>query len=74
MTGRVWALTERQYRFGTGPILLRSPRVLEEVVFDDEVWWHLEAEVANGTAAAHGGWVHREIYVVDTAWRPRSAR
>ena len=70
MTGQVWALTEPQYRFGIGPILMRPVRVIAQVVFDDESWWHLEAEVANGTADSHGGWVRRELYVVDTAWRP----
>lgn len=62
-SGSAFALTEPQYRFGVGPILVRSPRVLAQVVFDGDLWWHIEAEVANGTAENHGGWVRRELYV-----------
>ena len=72
MSGRVLALSESQYRFGVGPILVRDVRVRQQIVFDEELWWHIEAEVANGTAASHGGWVRRELYVEDAAL-PRSA-
>lgn len=57
------ALTEEQYRFGIGPVVLHSPQVLARVEFDGEPWWHLRAQVAGGTAERHGGWVDRELYV-----------
>jgi hypothetical protein len=63
VTGRVFALTESQHRFGTGPIVVRAVEMQREVVFDGESWWHIRAEVANGTVASHGGWVRRELYV-----------
>lgn len=63
MTGAVFALSEPQYRFGIGPILVRDARVVQRVYFDGQPWWHIEAEVANGTAERHGGWVRRELYV-----------
>lgn len=72
MSGRVLTLGESQYRFGVGPILVRDIRVRQQIVVDDALWWHIEAEVANGTADSHGGWLRRELYVEDTAL-PRAA-
>lgn len=66
------ALAESQYRFGIGPILVRDIRVRQQILIDDGLWWHIDAEVANGTAESHGGWVRRELYVEDSAL-PRSA-
>jgi hypothetical protein len=60
---KVLALQESQYRFGVGPIVIRAVAVRQEVSFDDEPWWHIEAEVAGGTPVHHGGWIRRELYV-----------
>jgi hypothetical protein len=57
------ALAEHQYKFGVGPIVMCAARALAQVEFDGEPWWHLTAEVANGTPQRHGGWVERELYV-----------
>jgi hypothetical protein len=63
----ILALAESQYRFGVGPILVRSIRVLAPVEFDGEPWWQIRAEAANGTRERHGGWLVRDLYVEDAA-------
>jgi hypothetical protein len=44
------------------------------VQFDNEWWWHLRGECAEGTIGRHGGWHARELYVVHSAIRPLDAR
>lgn len=63
----VLALSEAQYKFGVGPVLCRSIQVIAPVIFDNEHWWHVRAECAYGTREHHGGWHHRELYVIATA-------
>ena len=61
--GMVLHLAEENYKFGIGPLICRVRAVIAPVTFDDELWWHLRGECANGTAENHGGWVDRELYV-----------
>lgn len=68
--GTVLHLTEQQYKFGRGPLLCKVQQVITLVLFDDHPWWHLRGQCADGTAANHGGWHDRELYVIATALRP----
>lgn len=60
---QVLELQEGHYKFGHGPVVLRSFRVVAEVEFDGVRWWRVKDEVAKGTAIVHGNWVSRELYV-----------
>ena len=60
-------LAEPDYRYGVGPIIARVVAVLEQVSYDAERWWHVEAEVANGTPDRHGGWVQRTVYLRESS-------
>jgi hypothetical protein len=60
---QVFALTENQYRFGIGPIVIRCVRRLSELVVDGDQWVHVRALVAQGEVAHHGGWDERELDV-----------
>jgi hypothetical protein len=66
-----FALAEPDYRYGVGPIVVRSVAVLTVVAYANEPWWHIDAEVANGTPSCHGGFIRRELYVRQAAL-PRS--
>lgn len=68
----VLELAEEQYKFGRGPLLCRVVHVIAPVVFDEVLWWHVQAECASGTRDNHGGWQDREVYVVDAAVSGRS--
>jgi hypothetical protein len=65
--GTVLRLTDDQYRFGVGPLLCRVQQVIGLVHIDDAPWWHLRGQCANGTAAHHGPWSGRELYVISSA-------
>lgn len=69
--GDLLALTEDQYRFGIGPVLVRVRvrAILAAVEYDGQPWWHVSGEVANGTAENHGGWIDRDVYVEAAALR-----
>lgn len=54
---------EHAYKFGVGPILVHSVEVVAEVVFDNQLWLHVRALVANGDLHRHGRFVNREIYL-----------
>jgi hypothetical protein len=70
--GTTLHLTENQYKFGVGPLLCRVRAVIAPVEFDGALWWHLDADCAQGTPEHHGGWTTRELYVPATAIpRPR---
>lgn len=43
IVGETYLLKEPDYRFGTGPLLVRVARVIAPVEFDTEVWWQVEA-------------------------------
>ncbi len=70
--GAVYELTERDYRFGIGALLVRVTKVNTETVFDNEPWWDVEAIV---TALPHavGPGHERKLYVRAAALR-RSRR
>ena len=70
--GMTLTLQEQEYKFGIGPLLCKVHEVIEEVHFDGEPWWRVRGECANGTAARHGGWIERELYVIGSAVRSRS--
>jgi hypothetical protein len=63
----VLVLTESEYKFGLGPLLCRVRHVIEPVLFDEVLWWHLAGECAHGTREHHSGWHDRELYVIDSA-------
>lgn len=65
--GMLLALRERDYRFGSGPLLCKIGTVLTDVKFDNQTWWHIRGECANGTVENHGGWHERELYIIDSA-------
>lgn len=69
-SARVLALSDAQYKFGSGPVLCRSIQPVGPVIFDNEPWWHVRAECAYGTRERHGGWHHRELYIIATALGP----
>jgi hypothetical protein len=69
-SGTVFVFTEPQYRFGVGPILVRAVQMVAQVEFDGAAWWHIRAEVANGTPERHGSWIPRELYVDAVALPP----
>ncbi|BFU43135.1 hypothetical protein [Krasilnikovia sp. MM14-A1004] len=69
--GELLFLAESAYKFGVGPILVHAPELLAETVFDNRLWFHITAEVANGDQALHGAFLRRELYV-DAAALPRS--
>lgn len=56
-------VTEAEYKFGVGPILVHSVEIIAETLFDNELWFHVDASVANGDWQRHGGFVRREIYL-----------
>ena len=61
--GMVLHLAEENYKFGIGPLICRVREIITLVHFDDEPWWHMRGDCANGTADNHGGFVDRELYV-----------
>jgi hypothetical protein len=58
-----FAVTEDDYRYGIGPVVVRDVRPVAQVMYRGEPWWHVSAQVANGVPQNHGGWVEREIYL-----------
>jgi hypothetical protein len=69
--GDVLVLTEPDYAYGVGPIIVQITQVVELVAYRGEPWWSVVAMAANGTPESHGGWVDRVVYVRQAAI-PRS--
>jgi hypothetical protein len=65
--GMLLRLKESDYKFGSGPLLCKVGRVIEEVILDDASWWRITGECASGTLDHHGGWRERELCVVSSA-------
>lgn len=61
--GDTFILSDRDYRYGSGPIVARIKNVVSLVEYDNEPWWRIEADAANGTPQSHGGWHCRELYI-----------
>lgn len=66
-------LADHQYKFGTGPLICRIMEVIEPVIFDNVLWWHVRGECGYGNRDHHSGWQVRELYIVDPAL-PATAR
>ena len=57
-----YRLTEYDYRYGVGPLLVRVMKVLEPAEFGDgELWWSVEAMCKHPLADGPGQ--HRTLYV-----------
>ncbi len=67
-------LQEQTYKFGVGPVLVHSVEVVAEVSFNNTLWLHVRAQVANGDWRRHGQFVSREIYVDPAAMGSRGHR
>ena len=61
--GQTFVLSEQDYRYGLGPVVARILKLIEVVTYDNEPWWQVEADVAQGTPRNHGGWVQRQLYI-----------
>lgn len=61
--GETLALPERDYRYGVGPVVAVTTAVTALIEYDDEPWWQIDADVADGTPENHGGWISRTLYV-----------
>ena len=56
-------MSEKDYLYGVGPIVVRVIAVIGEVAYRGEPWWQVRGWVANGVPENHGGWVDREVYL-----------
>ncbi|GAB1693650.1 hypothetical protein [Krasilnikovia sp. M28-CT-15] len=41
--GATYDITEKDYRYGRGPLVVRITEVIGEVEYDGEAWWDVEA-------------------------------
>ena len=64
MIGHTYQLTEPDYRFGTGTILVTVSTVVGQTEYDREPWWMVHGRVAVGTTENHGGWQNRDFLEV----------
>jgi hypothetical protein len=63
--GAVYRLSEADYRFGLGSLLVKVTRVIAPVLFDAETWFHVEARCKYPDSA--GEPFDRELYVREAA-------
>lgn len=61
--GDILVVSDSDYRYGIGPIIIRVYEVIGTVEYHGESWWSLTGDVANGTPANHGGFLDRHVYV-----------
>lgn len=66
--GDTFVLSDRDYLYGTGPIVVRVEKVVRALNYDNEPWWQVEAQAANGTPENHGGWHSRQVYIREAAF------
>ena len=66
--GETFVLTDQDYRYGAGPIIVRISKVIAQVQYGNKPWWHVKAEAANGTPENHGGWHCREVYIRESTF------
>jgi hypothetical protein len=48
----LYRISEDDYQFGAGPLLVTVTKVVRETVYDNEPWWEVEAMVKH---PAHDG-------------------
>lgn len=66
--GRIYRLTEADYKFGVGPLAVRVTRVIREALYDNEPWWEVEGVAKNPTYNGPGQ--ERILYVRGSALAP----
>jgi hypothetical protein len=59
--GRVYRLTETDWRYGVGALVVRVTRVVRQVEYDSEAWWEVEGIAKNPTYDGPGQ--ERFLYV-----------
>ncbi|MFI5492960.1 hypothetical protein [Actinoplanes sp. NPDC051859] len=69
--GRIYQVADRDYKFGSGPLLVRVSQIISECDFGTgdvvEIWWDVEAtvKVPNRAGVAYP----RRLYLRDVAVR-----
>ncbi|GAB1640937.1 hypothetical protein [Krasilnikovia sp. MM14-A1259] len=65
--GATYEITEKDYRYGLGPLVVRVTAIVAEVEYDGEPWWDVEAVArVPGSVGPDGG---RRLYLRATALR-----
>lgn len=59
--GRVYSLSEADYQYGTGPLVVRVTRVVRQTTYGNERWWEVEGTAKNPNFDGPG--VERFLYV-----------
>ncbi|GAB1642235.1 hypothetical protein KRMM14A1259_26580 [Krasilnikovia sp. MM14-A1259] len=68
--GASYELTEKDYRYGLGPLIVRITMVIGEVAYDNESWWDVEVTARPPHSVSPAG--ARRLYIRAESLRKRA--